>query len=130
MLLGVKCRSVGAFTVRDVLPDKCSISMCYELVLAPMVETMEGLFAFLTIVDERLDDARSNIDGVVGCWIKSLPIVFTVGVHRRCHRFHQDYHHHQHHRQSQFRSHFGSSRCWTSAPKRLEPRWNLIVGQC
>ena len=27
------------------------------------------------------------------------------------------------------RGHFGSSRCWTLAPQRLEPRWNLIVGQ-
>ena len=27
------------------------------------------------------------------------------------------------------RSHFGSSRCWTSAPQRLEPKWSSHLGQ-
>ena len=27
------------------------------------------------------------------------------------------------------RRHYGSNRCWTLVPQRLEPRWNLIVGQ-
>ena len=109
MLLGVKCRLVGAFTVRDVLPIKCSISMCYGLVLAPMAETCDKMFAFLTVVDERFDNANSTFNGVVACWIIWLPVVsnsrawqneFRLNHHQRCRRLYQNHHHHHHHHQS------------------------------
>ena len=73
------CRLVGAFAVHDVLPGKCSNSMCYVLVLAPMAETLESLFALLTVEGERSDNAGSTFNGMVGAGSSGCQWLLTVG---------------------------------------------------